>query len=299
MNFKHDLAMMSKQEMEEAGIIVPSDWNDYKICMKYFELQQRWFDSSVSYNIFYSKQLLKKMRELSPKEQDAIKDIEHCLKNNIPITPYMSKDRYKTDVKRSDFLLKNWNIYHLHLEKGELGTKFTNENLLFFQADSNNIYMIDVKRHPRGNGWFDRELLDVVYDNWPWLLRYIPDTRVTIEISDENIHELLKDSVSFVNFRDGVLFPTNCGVASSGDSILAVQQADDYCDALDAWEKELASREDEIRCNYKEQCGQELKKKTLDFTLIIEDGYFVAYEEEEHIKIRMFAVTLSENKNIY
>ena len=53
MNFKHDLAMMSKQEMEEAGIIVPSDWNDYKICMKYFELQQRWFDSSVSYNIFY------------------------------------------------------------------------------------------------------------------------------------------------------------------------------------------------------------------------------------------------------
>ena len=292
MNFQHDLAMISKNELEDAGITVPKEWDDYHICMKYLELEQRWFDSSIAYNVFYSKELEGKIADLSKEEQCAIKDIEYSLKNNISITPYMSKDRFKTDVAKSDFLLKNWNIYHLHLEKAVTGKKFTNSNLLFFQRAGDSVYMIDVMNHPRGNDWFDRRLLDIVFDNWPKLLKYRPGMKATIEVPDEGMHDLLKSTVSIVNFRDGCLFPTNLGVASSGDSSIAVRQTDYYFNSFVMWEKELSGKEADIRNAFEKQTGCVLKKKSLEYELIVENGYFVAYEKDEHFKIKMFKVNL-------
>ena len=110
MDFKHDLAQYAKQELIEAGITVPSEWDDYHICLNYYEISQRWFDSSVPYKVLYSKELLEKIPFLSKEEQDAIKEIEECLLKCKTITPYMSKLIRKTDMKTSDFLLKNWGI---------------------------------------------------------------------------------------------------------------------------------------------------------------------------------------------
>ena len=54
MNFRHDLAEISRQELNQAGIRVPKEWDDYKVCMEYLEISRRWFDSSVSYKVEYS-----------------------------------------------------------------------------------------------------------------------------------------------------------------------------------------------------------------------------------------------------
>ena len=50
MNFKHDLAEISRKELNKAGIVVPSEWDDYTICMKHLDIHHRFFDSSVSCN---------------------------------------------------------------------------------------------------------------------------------------------------------------------------------------------------------------------------------------------------------
>lgn len=57
MDFKHDLAEISRQELHKEGIKVPKEWDDYRICMKYLELHHRWFDSSVAYISVFSREL--------------------------------------------------------------------------------------------------------------------------------------------------------------------------------------------------------------------------------------------------
>lgn len=133
MDFQHDLAEILRELMRNAGITVLSEWDDCYACIKYLELHHRWFDSSTPYEVVCSKELLKKIPVLSADEQTAIRDIIHCLKYCITITPYMSKGLKNTDIRKSDFLLKNWDIYHVHLEKAIPGKSFTNSNLLFFQ----------------------------------------------------------------------------------------------------------------------------------------------------------------------
>ena len=91
MNFKHDLAEISRKELNQAGIVVPRDWDDHTVCVKYLDIHHRFFDSSVSYMVAYSKELKKKLPTLTSKEQDAIKDIEERLKTRKSIVPYMSK----------------------------------------------------------------------------------------------------------------------------------------------------------------------------------------------------------------
>ena len=106
MNFKHDLAEISRKELNQAGIVVPRDWDDHTVCVKYLDIHHRFFDSSVSYMVAYSKELKKKLPTLTSKEQYAIKDVEERLKTQKSIVPYMSKQIRAISVSKSDFLLK-------------------------------------------------------------------------------------------------------------------------------------------------------------------------------------------------
>lgn len=286
MNFKHDLAEISKKELHKEGIWIPKEWDDYQICMKYLEIHHRWFDSSVPYISVFSKELRKKLPLLSEEEQEAIRDIVNRLKSCQPITPYMSRDIRAISVKKSDFLLKNWNIYHLHLEKAP--ERYQNPNLLFFQPKGQVVHFIDVRPHPKGTSWFERELFDIIYDNWPHLLIYRPDVRPVLPVPDEGVHELLKEAVSLIPFREGSLFPANLGVAASGDSNLAVRTADRVFNLLTEWQSELTSRESEIKKLIRKEGIKPPPR--LDYELIIENGFFVAYELQTHAKIRMFLV---------
>lgn len=197
----------------------------------------------------------------------------------------MSKDIRTISTKKSDFLLKNWNIYHLHLEKSLKWKPYQNSNLLFFQPKDTVVHLIDVKPHPKGNGWFARELLEIVYDNWPDLLIYRDGVKVE-SIPDDEIYDITKREIVFLSFKNGCLFPTNLGVATSGDSNMAVREADRVFDNLTIWEKELQDREDELR----EMIVQNsfLVPPKLYFRLEIENGYFIAYEPFCGVKIKMF-----------
>ena len=287
MDFQHDLAEISRGLMRDAGITDLPEWDDCYACIKYLELHHRWFDSSISYEVVFSDKLLKKISGLSQSDQDAIRDIVHRLKNCITIKPYMSKGINNTEIRKSDFLLKNWDIYHLHLEKASLGKPFTNPNLLFFQRRGQVVHLIDIRKHPTGSEWFVRELLEIVYDNWPWLLQYFPEYIPMESIEDCDDHDALKSMVVPIPFRNGMLMPTTLGVASSGDSGRAVKQAYSILNRLQQWEIELAKNEEDIRKSIFESMAIQVTEP-LDYTLIVEDGFFVAYETHSNAKIRLF-----------
>lgn len=289
MNFQHDLAQIAYEELTQAGITVPSSWDDYHICLNYMEISHRWFDSSIPYYVIYSKELLQKLPTLSLEEQKAIKDIEWCLGHCQTITPYMSRLIKDTSMRKSDFLLKNWDIYHLHLEKLTPPLmNFTKENLLFFQVKGQVAHFIDVKKHPRANSWFDRGLLEIIYNNWPYLLRYLHGVKPTAQIPDNEVHNALKSMVCILDFHGGALIPTNMGVATSGNSSMAVRETDRLFNMLRAAEKNLLDNENSIKKEIFAATG--LKCENPHYQLITEDGFFVAYEKATHAKIKLFAI---------
>lgn len=287
MNFEHDLAKFAREMMVDAGVKVSENWDDCYTCIKYLELCHRWFDSSVPYIVVFSKELQRKIPLLTKNERLALQDIIHRMKNCLSITLYMSKDIKETEIKKSDFFLKNWNIYHLHLEKRIVKKRFSNNNLLFFQPKGQVVHMIDIKKHPKGAAWFDRELIEIVYNNWPWLLHYIPNSKVIGAIEDSKVHNELKQTVVLIPFKNGTLFPTNLGVASSGDSGLAVRGAYDILNRLKQCEICLNDEEEKIRKEIYESTSIQVNEQ-LDYTLIIEEGFFVAYEKHTNSKIKLF-----------
>lgn len=292
MNFKKDLAEILKKDMASKGISFDAGWDDYTVCLNYVELTKRWFNSSVPYKVVYSKELLAKLPSLTQQEQDAIKDIEKSLTECKSITAYMSKLITSTEMKKSDFFLKNWDIYHLHLEKlSAVKRNYTMPNLLFFQPKGNIIHFIDVRKHPKGAEWFVRDLLEIIHNNWPWLLRYINGVKSVGNISNEDMYSLSKHAVAAINFHGKVLMPTNVGVATSGHSSLSVRKADDIFNNLKAYEDWLKSNEKEIR----ESIYSQTKRKTtnkLDYELLIENDWFIAYEKNTQAKIELFKCTL-------
>lgn len=286
MDFKHDLTEISKKELNNVGIKVPKEWNDYTTCIKYVDIHHRFFNSSEPYMVAYSRELKRRLPLLASDEQKAIQDIEERLRSCKPITPYMSHLLKTTSLKKSDFLLKNWNIYHLHLEKDS--EKYTNRNLLFFQPQGHIVHFIDVRPHPTGDKWFDRGLFDIIYDNWPFLLIFRPDIKPTEPVPDDKVHKLLQHYVTVVPFRGGCLFPTNLGVVSSGDSSLAARKVNRIFNEFTSWELYLKEHERDIK---REMRKQKLSvPSSLDYKLEIESGYFIAYEVHTQVKIQMFKV---------
>ena len=117
MNFRHDFAEMAREEFRNLGMSVPKEWDDYEICIKLFQVLQRHINSNIPYYVLYSKELLQKLPYLPESDRREIKRIEWCLRNCQSITEYMSRDINTTSMRKSDFMLKNWEIYHVHLEK--------------------------------------------------------------------------------------------------------------------------------------------------------------------------------------
>lgn len=292
MNFGKDLATVFKRILKEKGITVPEEWDDYHIVMNYLEIQRRWlFDANIAFDVKVSKQLTRKLEGLTPMELQSYNDIVERMKTGQSLEPYMSRLIYNTKVDKSDFLLKNWNIYHLHLEKVGKNNKFEGKssNLLFFQPKDGVIHLIDIKAHPKGSSWFDRDLLETIFENWPELLNYIEGMKAVIDIPDEKVHKGLKHSVIAINFHDRILIPTNFGVATSGDSCWAVRFADWIFNIFRAAEKELKEREDEIKLAIFNQ-NYVYPKHNLDYVLKIKNGNFYAYEYR--LKIDIFLASM-------
>ena len=117
MNFQHDLRIIAEEALKKMGVIPDQNWSDHKTCAKFYDIKKRFFPSYRKYKLEYSNEINKQIPNLPPESLQALNDICQRLENQISITPYLS-DRIKTtSMKKSDLLLKVWNIYHAHLDE--------------------------------------------------------------------------------------------------------------------------------------------------------------------------------------
>ncbi len=286
MNFVQDYAEILRQKLNKYGVVIPSS-NDRDVFIQYFELQRRWFNIKAPCIVVYSQELLAKIPTLSEDDRKAIKDIESCFKNGNSVTQYMSRLINNTEIKKSDFLVKNWNIYHLHLETLSVPKRgFSKPNLLFFQPKGYVVHFIDVKPHPHGDGWFDRDMLEIVYSNWPWLLNFLKGVSPTGTLPDNQIHKLTKRVNVLLDFHGGALMPSGFGVMASGIGFNAVNESIKLSNMLHRIEDALKRDEARIRKDISKHFDLS-NIKELDYKLVIENDTLSAEEIHSKVKVKI------------
>lgn len=130
--------------------------------------------------------------------------------------------------KFADLLLAEWGIHHLHFEENR------SAELLFVYFSGSNAYFIDILQHEKADGsvvtWTNTDLIQVMHDNWPHVLRpYIFKTNSNSPIltNDERRTLRKKAATTTVIVNDGTEYlPMGGGYSASKHPIDAITQSD-------------------------------------------------------------------------
>lgn len=223
MSIVDSLRQILIHRMLNLGIIAEPQWSTTYLCIKYYDIVYRYCFFGKACNLNLSNELNDTIKTLDATEMTAFKDICFRLENGKTIFPYLSNFINKTNVEQSDFFLKNWNIFHAHLGilDKQSGKCSRSDRLLFFTKKYNEIYLIDIKKHPHGDEWFLKELLEIIDRSWPNLLQYAPFA-LNKDVLDKDYFRLSKEFVVPTNVNGKCVMPTNLGVTLSKDSEMAV-----------------------------------------------------------------------------
>ncbi len=240
-NFKNDFKQILKNELDNNKVKYNDCEDLRKFMIMYYDEMRKIPIIGIKYNVYFSRELKNKMQSLPIKTQDCIKDITQRLEDGKSITTYLSKSALQADKR--DNQLQNWGIYHAHV--AEVSTNYEqpakrSDLVLFFIISKDNIYFIDVKKHPKNETWFDKSLIEIIYNNWRYLLRIDKRIKkVEPSIPDSKVHDLSKVSLFFIEIQGNMVLPINMGNTTAGNSVFSTEWSDDCYEKLMLWEEEI------------------------------------------------------------
>lgn len=232
--------------------------------------------------VHISKEL--KENELYKKYQDSIENIINIFKNGDSIKPFLNKDVkhiFKQNCPK-DYLLNDWDLYHLHLGKLEQNAKFCTrtKDVLFCRITQTDVYLIQILDHNEESSFACRKLLTILRDNW--IEQYnVKKLNGVIglerEFSDREYRRLRESGITTILNIDGdFCISPNIGIASSGDSSKDVQIAMRQINTLNILQKHILDNAKVIydfiiRCDirHKKPSKIYLKLKHIDENILI------------------------------
>lgn len=177
--------------------------------------------------VHYSQELVKKIKtEFPPELCSLIKLFENKFIKGENVKGYLSKKAF--DAQFQDILFNQWGIKHLHLTNreakniAEMGNN-RSDFLLFCIVNNNDVYFLDVRKHPKGSGFTPLEFLNIIYNND--LMDKIGASKVdgVIEVcneikSDADIYKLYKYNINHCMFMfNGECYMFGLGVSCTGN----------------------------------------------------------------------------------
>lgn len=289
-NLKHDFKEILQEELDNNKIIYNDNNDLFEFMVMYYDAIMRIPIIGEKYNVVFSEYLNRKFSSLPIETQECINDIVNRLKCGKSITTYLSKLALNASTRDNEF--QNWNIYHAHVKRISLDYNEPAERsnlLLFFTVKGENVYFIDVKNHPKGDGWFDKLLIEIIYDNWKELLNVVEGaTGLKGELPDNKVHKISQTMGILVTVRGKIIMPTNIGNTTAGNSINSTRWALKWRKDLNDLEEKVKKNLNIIKNNIEKELGKKIEKP-LDIHLVKrDDGNFVLYEKKfnKYIKLR-------------
>lgn len=225
-NFIRDAKELFRRSLEAMGVIIKHD--DDPIISWYIHLERI---------IPVSRREVVKAKGFScpPLFTEKLKRLETEIENGANLNSYLS--RSIMNCSKDDLMLYDWGIYHLHISD-KLDTRKSDgfmersDLLLYALFDDDKAYFIKTINHKgENNMWTKKECLEIINDNWPYLLEPYVMKGLSKEqqyISDDERTILRKKhGNTFITLNNGVvIMPPNIGLVCDGSPVKAIYAAD-------------------------------------------------------------------------
>lgn len=266
---------------------------------------------AIPRNVHLSKELINS--DLYNIYKDKIENIIKIFKKGKSIKPYLNKD-VKHIFKKNcpkDFLLNDWDLYHLHLGELKPNAKFCDRTkyVLFCKITESDVYMIQILDHTEDSSFACTQLLTIIRDNWIEEYNVQKLVGITVmgkEFSDTDYRKLRESGITTLLNIDGDCYISpNMGIASSGDSAKDVHIAMSQFRKLRNLEKHILSHSKTIydfiiRCNIRHKKTNKiyLKLKHIDNNILVaQDIYSKTIVELKMNKYYITEMIIKINKH--
>ena len=259
-NYENDLREIALNLLDSVGVYYKKKDDTYRLLIRYYTFCEKYIFPKERV-VYMSEELQSKIGTLPTNVRDALIKIQLWVETGEDINCFQSKGLYGKGSR--DYQNALYGVIHLHLSASKddskpvvQGDRFSkrSEYLLFAKFQNDAAYFIDVLHHPEdltpsnqaGIQWTSSGILLILENNWPELIENtkIPGATMVVGAgkpycqTDLDIAALTANGITtFVQGKDGLYLP-NLGVASSGDSTMAVKRATNFynkCASYKLW----------------------------------------------------------------
>jgi hypothetical protein len=196
------------------------------------------------------------------------------------LTPYLSKAW--CDIGRSDGLLNDWGVHHLHLYPAPQRSK----ELLYVVEFSNALLFLDLLDH---KAFSRKNLVEILQVEAPEVVSEFELTgiREGFEPTEKERSAARHRGVNLLTQIDGKVFmPLGGGQSASGINSEAVRMADYLFFVAGGWARDFEKNADEIARLIAEATGREID--SLTFGLVFDGRRMIAVETQTRVGIGKF-----------
>lgn len=262
--------------------LVRDHYTAWNLAYQYFSVCHR-IIPSIQRPVFWSKELIQKRdsHQIAPQYLKAIRQITDDSEAGESMLRYMSTKSAK--AANEDKLYTDWKIAHFHLSDMPSSEEWHQSDLvhfvertgflLFVFPDPSGLYLLDVLDHDQEYLWATKELVDILYRNWPQLIeKYRMNIRTDptgYSVTTKEIHTVReKNATVFISTEDGKTFgPFGGGLTSAGSNLSLVMRADDLLNCCDEYLKAVSNKSGEIAAEIQRTTGFKLVELDLLFAL--------------------------------
>lgn len=246
-NYENDLREIALNLLDSAGVYYKKKDDTHRLLIRYYTFCEKYIFPKKRV-VYLSEELQSKIGTLPTNVCDALIKMQQWVETGEDINCFQSKGLYGKGSR--DYQNALYGVIHLHLSASKDDSKpvirsdrFSkrSEYLLFAKFKNDTAYFIDVLHHPEvltpnnqaGIEWASSAILLILENNWPELIENtkIPGATMIVGAgnpynqTDLDIAALTANGITtFIQGKEGLYLP-NLGVASSGDSTMAVKQA--------------------------------------------------------------------------
>lgn len=208
--------------------------NFHAFLIDYFEVLRKGIISHKR-KVYISRELKLKSKSSDFREwKNRLDKLIIMFENGEDMTPFLSKQAMVSGFK--DRMLTCWDMHHLHFYP----QKKSGDMLLFAMVKENEVYMIDVLPHSKKYVFSTFHLLNIVHDNWRFVLepyRIKGATGLSYVIkTDEEVNALRKAGVSTAIQLGRDIYALDM-MSTDGHSSLDVIYANQICNSVRLNEK--------------------------------------------------------------
>jgi hypothetical protein len=267
---------------DAAQPLVREYYTAWNLAYQYFSVCHR-IISNIQRPVFWSKELTLKRDndQIAPEYLKAIQQITDDSVAGKSLFKYMSTKSTRT--ANEDKLYTDWKIAHFHLSDAPSSEDWHQSNLvhfvertgflLFAFPDLNGLYLLDVLDHDQEYLWATKELVNILYRNWPQLIeKYRLNIRTDPDghtVTTKQIHTVREKHGTVVfSTEDGKTFgPFGGGLTSAGSNLSLIMRADYLLNCCDEYLNAVSKKADEIAAEIQKTMGAKLVDLDLLFGL--------------------------------